>query len=457
MPQRESTQPTVKPTLGVIALMIYGVGNMLGAGIYGLVGKAAGELGNMVWLGFFASMIAAGLTGLSYASLGSRYPRAAGAAYITHRAFGITAISYVVGLAVTMSGLTSLAAASQVFANYAHEIFTGVPIKWVVVVFILALTVINYVGMRESAWVNAICTAIEAGGLLLVVAVGARYWGSVDYFDASSLKNPGGDFSVSLMLSGAVLTFYAFIGFEDLLNISEEVRNPRRNFPIALLAALGIAATLYMAVCITAVSVVPHAQLAAASGPLVEVVRVAAPWVPPMLFTVVAMFAVTNTALLTHIMGSRLVYGMARQGLLPALLGRVHSRRSTPHFAILLLLVIVLGLALVGDIKALASATSLLLLGSFTLVNLALVVLKRRPGEPRGGFEVPLAVPLGGALVAVTFIVNRVVAGARAGELAPVYIAGGIVVAIVVMYLLLRPQAAAVVEVGYPKQVGETE
>ncbi|TAL05664.1 MAG: APC family permease [Porticoccaceae bacterium] len=437
--------------------MIYGVGNMLGAGIYGLVGKAAGELGNMVWLGFFASMIAAGLTGLSYASLGSRYPRAAGAAYITHRAFGVTAISYVVGLAVTMSGLTSLAAASQVFANYAHEIFTGVPIKWVVVVFILALTVINYVGMRESAWVNAICTAIEAGGLLLVVAVGARYWGSVDYFDASSLKNPGGDFSVSLMLSGAVLTFYAFIGFEDLLNISEEVRNPRRNFPIALLAALGIAATLYMAVCITAVSVVPHAELAAASGPLVQVVRIAAPWVPPMLFTVVAMFAVTNTALLNYIMGSRLVYGMARQGLLPALLGRVHSRRSTPHFAILLLLVIVLGLALVGDIKALASATSLLLLGSFTLVNLALVVLKRRPGEPRGGFEVPLAVPLGGAMVAVTFIVNRVIDGVRAGELVPVYIAGGIVVAIVVMYLLLRPQAAAVVEVGYPKQVGETE
>lgn len=457
MPQRESTQHIVKPTLGVMALMIYGVGNMLGAGIYGLVGKAAGELGNMVWLGFFASMIAAGLTGLSYASLGSRYPRAAGAAYITHRAFGITAISYVVGLAVTMSGLTSLAAASQVFANYAHAIFTGVPIKWVVVVFILTLTVINYVGMRESAWVNAICTAIEAGGLLLVVAVGARYWGSVDYFDASSIKNPGGDFSVSLMLSGAVLTFYAFIGFEDLLNISEEVRNPRRNFPLALLAALGIAATIYMAVCITAVSVVPHAQLAAASGPLVEVVRIAAPWVPPMLFTVVAMFAVTNTALLNHIMGSRLVYGMARQGLLPALLGRLHPRRNTPHVAILLLLIIVLGLALVGDIKALASATSLLLLGSFTLVNLALVVLKRRPGEPRGGFEVPLAVPLGGAGVAVAFIVNRVIDGVRSGELAPVYIAGGIVAAIAVLYLLLRPQAAAVAEVEHPKQVGETE
>jgi len=161
---------------------------------------------------------------------------------------------------------------------------------------------------------------------------------------------------------------------------------------------------------------------------------------------VVALFAVTNTALLNHIMGSRLVYGMARQGLLPALLGRLHPRRRTPHVAILLLLAIVLGLALAGSIKTLASATSLLLLGSFTLVNLALVVLKRRPGEPRGGFEVPLAVPLGGAAVSVMFIVNRVIEGMRSGEMAPVYIAGGIVAAIFVLYLVVRPKAAAIVE-----------
>ena len=298
MTKTDDSPSTIKPTLGLVALTIYGVGNMLGAGIYGLVGKAAGELGNMIWLGFVTSMVAAGLTGLSYASLGSRYPRAAGAAYITHRAFGLPSISYVVGLAVMMSGITSMAAASQVFANYAHEIFTAVPVQGIVVSFILALTLVNYVGMRESAWVNAICTVIEAGGLLLVVVVGLRYWGSVDYLDATSIKNPSGDFSMPLVLSCAVLTFYAFIGFEDLLNISEEVREPRRTFPIALLSALGIATLIYMAVCITAVSVVPHAQLAAASGPLVEVVRIAAPWVPPLLFTTVAMFAVTNTALL---------------------------------------------------------------------------------------------------------------------------------------------------------------
>lgn len=447
MTKTDDSPSTIKPTLGLVALTIYGVGNMLGAGIYGLVGKAAGELGNMIWLGFVTSMVAAGLTGLSYASLGSRYPRAAGAAYITHRAFGLPSISYVVGLAVMMSGITSMAAASQVFANYAHEIFTAVPVQGIVVSFILALTLVNYVGMRESAWVNAICTVIEAGGLLLVVVVGLRYWGSVDYLDATSIKNPSGDFSMPLVLSCAVLTFYAFIGFEDLLNISEEVREPRRTFPIALLSALGIATLIYMAVCITAVSVVPHAQLAAASGPLVEVVRIAAPWVPPLLFTTVAMFAVTNTALLNSIMGSRLAYGMARQGLLPALLGRLHTRRQTPHIAILLLMAIVLGLALVGDIKALASATSLLLLGSFTVVNLSLLRLQRRTGEAKGGFEVPQWVPIGGACVSLAFITNRVVDGIRGGDLTPVYIAGGIVTAIIAIYLLLRPQAVADMEV----------
>jgi amino acid transporter len=441
--EAENSPAAIRPTLGVVALTVYGIGNMLGAGIYGLVGKAAAELGNLVWLGFVTSMVAAGLTGLSYASLGSRYPRAGGAAYVTQRAFALPALSYVVGLAVMMSGITSMAAASQVFAGYTHEIFTAIPIKAVVLLFLLALTVINYVGMRESAWVNALCTVVEAGGLLLVIAVGFRYWGSVDYLDATSLKNPGGDFSVPMVLSCAVLTFYAFIGFEDLLNISEEVREPRRIFHIALLCALGIATLIYIAVSITAVSVVPHAQLAVETGPLVAVVRVAAPWVPPLLFTVVAMFAVTNTALLNSIMGSRLAYGMAHQGLLPKLLGRLHVRRQTPHVAILLLMAIVLGLALVGDIRTLASATSLLLLGSFTLVNLSLLRLQRRADEPKGGFEVPQWVPAAGAGISLLFIINRVIEGVRASDLTPVYIAGGIIVAIIVLYLLVRPQAVA--------------
>lgn len=438
MPQ---AQPELKRSLGLAALTIYGIGNMLGAGIYGLVGKAAGEMGNMVWLGFAASMIAAALTGLSYASLGSRYPKAAGAAYITYRAFNFSMLSYVVGLAVMMSGLTSMAATSQVFANYAHEIFTNVPALLIAVAFIVALSIVNFIGMRESAWVNAVCTLVEAGGLLLIIAVGMRYWGSVDYLDATSLKNPTGDLSISLILSGAVLTFYSFIGFEDLLNVSEEVHDPQRTFPIALLSALGIATVIYMAVCITAVSVVPHDQLAQASGPLVEVVRIAAPWIPPILFTGIALFAVTNTALLNYIMSSRLAYGMAKQGLLPAFLGRVHSKRQTPHVAILVLMAIVLGLIVVGDIKALASATSLLLLGSFTVVNLSLVRLKCRASEPKGGFEIPLWVPIAGALVSVGFIVNRVLEGIHTGELTPIYIAAGIIMVIVALYLILSPKA----------------
>ncbi len=486
MPESEtpSTSTRLKPTLGVVALTIYGVGNMLGAGIYGLIGEAAGLMGNMLWLGFAGAMLAAALTGLSYASLGSRYPRAAGAAYITHRAFKKPMLAYVIGLAVMASGLTSMATTSQVFGAYAYGLFTpeppakpkavtasdqnsttatatatAAPIantpptakkpqplgqRLIVLGFIVMLGAINFIGMRESAWLNAVCTVIETGGLLLVIAVGVRYWGSVDYFDPTTPINPTGGFSMPLMLSGAVLTFYAFIGFEDLLNVSEEVHNPRRTLPIGLLAALAIATLVYMAVCITAVSVVRPARLAELAsnrGALVEVVRVAAPWIPTAVFSAIALFAVTNTSLLNYIMGSRLAYGMARQGLLPRFLGRVHASRRTPHSAILILMLIVLALTMIGDLGALATATALLLLGSFTAMNLALVRLKLTPGEPRGGFEVPLFVPIGGALVSVTLIVNRIVDGLRTGKMLPIYIAGGIVAGILLMYLALRPKA----------------
>ncbi|HEX7009637.1 MAG TPA: amino acid permease, partial [Phycisphaeraceae bacterium] len=168
----------LKKSLGLVSLTIYGVGNMLGAGIYGLIGKAAGEMGNAVWMAFVTSLVAAGLTGLSYASLGSRYPRAAGAAYVTHRAFTWPMLAYVVGLAVMASGLTSMATTAQVFAGYFLELaqwadHTGVRVA-IITTLIVVLAGVNFWGLRESAWLNAVCTIIEASGLLLIIAVGLR-------------------------------------------------------------------------------------------------------------------------------------------------------------------------------------------------------------------------------------------------------------------------------------------
>lgn len=425
-------------SIGLAALVIYGVGDMVGAGIYGTIGEAAGFMGNAVWVAFVVSMIAALLTGLSYASLSSRYPRAAGAAYVTQRAYGWKFLSYVVGLSVTASGLTSMATGSRVFAQNCQPLIGSWMPVWVLfLAFIGILTLINFRGIRESMWFNIVCTAIEVGGLLIIIAVSVPYLGKVDYLETP----PGsGGLALPLVMSGAVLAFYAFVGFEDLLNLAEEVKNPRQTMPWGIILAVACATVIYVLVSLAAVSVVPYALLADAKNgaPMTQITKAAAPWMPHHIYTAITLFAVANTALINFIMGSRLVYGMARQGLLPASLGAVHPTRHTPHRAILTLAVIVGVLAFVGDIRALASATSLLLLLVFGLMNAALIILKLRPSEEKGAFEVPLIVPILGTLVCVALISSRLL-HSTAGIHAPL-IAATMVAGITVLYFIMRPK-----------------
>jgi amino acid transporter len=411
---------------------------MLGAGIYGLIGQAAGQVGNAVWLAFVVALFAALLTALSYASLGSRYPRAAGAAYVTERAFGLPLLSFVVGLALVCSGLTSVATQSRVFAANLATLFhlESIPVWWLALGFLLVLAGIVFRGIRESMWVNVLCTLVEAGGLILVVAVGLSYWGSTDLLEMPPAAVEQGEWLI--LMQGAVLTFFAFIGFEDTLNVAEEVRRPERTIPLALVLAMGMAAVLYIAVAVTAVSVVPWAELAAAPGPITEVVRRAAPLIPPIVFTAITLFAVANTALVNYVTASRLIYGMAHQGLLPLRLGDVHEERRTPHFAILALFLVTVPLALIGTIAELAAATVLLLLLVFGVVNAALFILKRRPGEPPGYFEIPAAIPALGALVCLALVIVRV----TTGQWAAPAIAGVLLLGAVLIYAAVRPKAA---------------
>ncbi len=428
---------TLSRNIGLLALTLYGVGDILGAGIYGLVGKAAGQMGNSVWLAFLTSMIAAGLTGLSYASLGSRYPKAGGASYVTLRAYHKAWLAYGVGLAVLASGLTSMATATRVFSGYFQGLLGGgIPLSLVIVGFALVLAFIVFWGIREAMWVNALCTIIELAGLAIVIFFGFKYIGSVDYFDATTVANPTGDLTPALILTGAVLTFYSFVGFEDILNIAEEIKNPQRNLPLGLLLAVSIASIIYMLVSVIAVSVIPAAELAGSNEPLVHVVRTAAPWFPSSVYSIIAMFAISNTALLNFVMGSRLVYGMAKQGLLPKALAKVHAKRRTPHVAAGILLAILLTLALSGDITSLAKSTSVLILVCFMLVNSALVVLKHRKDEPKGQFEVPTFVPILGAIICGGLLVS-----AEAPELKTAAI---ILAVIAVLYFVLRPSPEAI-------------
>ncbi len=431
---RRKGEPTLHRSIGPTQMALYGLGSMLGAGIYGLIGKAAGQVGNAVWLAFIVALIAALLTALSYASLGSRYPRAAGAAYVTQRAYGFPLLSFMVGLALVCSGLTSIATQSRVFAANLITLFglQGVSIAWVALGFLLILTGIVFRGIRESMWVNVLCTLVEASGLVLVIAVGISYWGSVDYLELPTA--PGDDHAILLVMQGAVLAFFAFIGFEDMYNVAEEVRDPQRTIPLGLITAMAAAAVLYIAVAITAVSVVPWQELAVAPGPITEVVSRAAPLIHPVVFTGITLFAVANTGLVNYVTSSRLIYGMARQGLLPGALGNVHAGRRTPHIAIAALFLILAPLALTGTIAELASATVLLLLAVFTVVNGSLFVLKRRKGERPGQFEIPRFVPALGMLVCLTLIVVRV----GTGDWRAPAIAGALLLASFAIYMAMR-------------------
>jgi len=241
----------------------------------------------------------------------------------------------------------------------------------------------------------------------------------------------------ALILQGAILTFYSFVGFEDMINVSEEVKNPRRNFPIAVMLALAITTVIYMAVSITAVSVVPYAELGKSTQPLVDVVQRAAPGFPKEIFSLIALFAITNTALLNYIMGSRLIYGMARQGFVPRFLGAIHPARRTPHYAILVLMVIVIVLALTGDIKQLASATSALLLAVFIVVNASLIMLHRRPDEPKGAFEIPSIIPFGGILACAAILWS---VKPEPDKIDPRLIAAILLAGIGVLYFIARPK-----------------
>lgn len=443
MPAPEK-EPALCRTLSAWQVALYGLGSMLGAGIYALIGKAADTLGNAIWLAFLVAMIAALLTGLSYACLGSRYPKAGGAAYVTQRGFRKPWLSYVVGICVVMSGLTSMATGAQAMAEILGRAFEVVlPVKAVAVVIVLLVGLLIYRGIRESMWANIVCTLVEAAGLIFIIAVGVRFWGSVDYLETPP-RSDGGASTLLLVpvIQGAVVMFFSFIGFEDVLNVSEEVKNPRRNVPLGIVGAMIVATLIYMAVAVTAVSVMPWRELAASQAPLMDVAKAAAPWFHRIdsVYLVISLFAIGNTALLNYVMGSRLFYGMSRQGLLPAVLGRVHPKRHTPHVAIAVLFAIVTALILSGGVKQLAESTVLLLLIVFSIVNVALVILKRRSGEARGSFEVPLFVPVLGALVCLTLLGVRIAsAWTKQGYFVAPLVALGVVAVALVLYTITRP------------------
>lgn len=391
-----SGAPTLARRLGPWALIFYGVGDVLGAGIYALAGKVAGEAGSSAWLSFLVSAALAAVTGLSYAELCSRVPRSAGAAAYVGRAFAHPLPAHLVGFFVLASGVTSAATVSLAAHGYLRS-FVDAPQLAAALVLIALMALIAFWGVRESVGANNAFTVLEVSGLLLVLALGAAYASRRPASELLAALAP--DAGAAAVLSGATLAFYAFVGFEDLANLAEEALDPVRDLPRAILAAVAVSTALYLAVvCVILWCMTPE-QAAASPRPLLEVVKIAGFPLPDWCFSGLALFAIVNTGLANFIMASRLLYGLGEQGLAPRVLSTVHPERRTPWVAVLVAAAATAALALsAGErgVATMARTTAVLLMLAFLAAHLSLIKLRASEPAGRDVFRAPAFVPYAG-------------------------------------------------------------
>ncbi len=386
------TQTTpLRRALSLPLITLYGLGTIIGAGIYVLTGKVAGAAGMYAPLAFAVAGVVALFTALSFAELASRFPRSAGEALYVHEGFGLQSLALAVGFALAAAGVVSAATLANGFVGYLH-LFLPAP-RWLIVcVLVLALGVLAAWGIVESVWVATVTTVIEVLGLLLIIAVAGGSFATLPA-RLPELLPPAQGAAWSGVLLGAFLAFYAFLGFEDMVTVAEEVREPRRNMPLAILLATGGATVLYMLIALVAVLSVSPAELAQSEAPL-AVIYARATGASPWFIGLIGLIAAINGALIQIIMGSRILYGMAREGWLPRRLDYVHPRTQTPIATTALMTLGVLLLALWLPLVTLAKTTSFILLAVFTLVNLALIQIQRRAPAPADVLRVPRWVPV---------------------------------------------------------------
>jgi APA family basic amino acid/polyamine antiporter len=399
--------PELRRSIGPWLLLFFIVGDIVGGGIYALVGEVGAEVGGAIWTAFLLALILAAFTAASYVELVTKYPRAGGSASYIHRAFGVPFVSFMVAFAVVCSGLTSASALALAFGGDYLTQFIQVPQVAAALVLILVLALINFRGISESVKLNAAFTSIEIFGLLLIVLIGIAALGAGTGDPGRAFEFKGESSIPFLILAGAALSFYALIGFDDSVNVAEEVRHPSRVYPRALFSGLLVAGIVYLFVTFTASMVVPTQALAASDGPLLEVVQRGTLPIPLLLFAGIALFAVSNGALINLIMASRLIYGMADQDVMPRVFSKVHPRTRTPWVAIFFtLLIIVPLLFLGGGLEALASGTVVLLLLVFVTVNVSALVL-RRDQVGHQHFRAPTILPVLGVLVSLALLTQQ--------------------------------------------------
>ncbi|GAA1184774.1 APC family permease [Pseudonocardia alaniniphila] len=393
-------QPALKRAIGPKLLLFFVIGDILGTGIYALTGSVAGVIGGALWVPFLLAFIVAFITAFSYLELVGKYPRAAGAALYTHKAFGINFLTFMVTFTVMASGVTSAATAAKAFADTYLRQFIELPTWAVAAAFIVGLALINFRGVGESVKANVVLTLIELSGLLLIIGVGIVAVAGGAGEPSRLVEINTGETTAFIAITAATsLAFFAMVGFEDSVNMAEECHNPPRIFPRAMLLGMAVAAAIYVIIAVLSSMLVPADDLAAAkSSALFRVLEVGAPGFPLGVFAVIGLFAVVNSALINMLMASRLLYGMSNERVLPRVFGRVHEGRRTPWFAIIFTSVIAIILVGSVDITQLGGTTALLLLAVFTVVNIAVLVLRKDKVE-HNHFRAPAWSPYAGIVL----------------------------------------------------------
>lgn len=394
--------PELKRSLSLWLLTLYGLGVTVGGGIYALIGKVAGHAGLFAPVSFLVAAVLAAFSAFSYTELVARFPKSAAEAVYVEEGLRRPWLAVLTGIGLVGVALVSAATLAIGFVGYFRAL---VPVPdWLAIgAVVLALSMLAAWGIRESALAAAAVTVIEVGGLLAVIAAGGGLL--ADSRHALAELVPGWDATTwAGILAGSFLAFYAFIGFEDMDNVAEEVEDVTRVMPRAILLTLAVTTALYMAVAIVAVLAVPPEELAASGAPLALVFERGSGW-PATAINLVGVLAVVNGILVQIILASRVLYGMSRRGWLTASLGRVHARTQTPLIATFAVAAAILVLALGFAIEELARTTTLITLVIFALCNASLLALKRRGPPPAGIRPVPAWVPTVGLVVSVAFAV----------------------------------------------------
>lgn len=385
-PPRRPTTTASEPaglqrSLGFWELLASGVGIIVGAGIYVLIGAATAEAGAAVWLSFALAATLSGLTALSYCELAAMYPRAAAEYEYTSHAFPHW-LAFLVGWVMIVGLVVAAAAVALGFARYA-SVFLDIDQRVLALGLIVVLCGIALTGVRRSSRLTLLLSLIQVVGLLVVIAVGVPHVGEVNVIESTGATG---------VIGAAALVFFAFIGFDEVTTLSEETRQPTRNIPLALLAALAVSTVLYVAVAIASVSVLGAEALGSSERPLADVLETAVGDTAGRLVAAIAVVSTTNTTLLALTAGSRMAFGMARDGALPRRLALVRGSGGAPVAAVIACSLAAAAFTLLGDLKDVAATTDVAIYLVFLATNATVILLRFKLPNAERPFRTPITI-----------------------------------------------------------------